>query len=358
MLVDDSAVVRGLVGRAFEKDPAVEVVTTAFNGKAAIDALGRHDVEVIVLDVEMPVMDGLAALPELLRADPSLQIIMSSTLTQRNAQISVTALTRGAADYIAKPSGTGALTSAVAFMAELLEKVKVLGAALRAGRGGGARSAAGTAPTGARQSTAAKLTLRAPGRKRPQVLAIGSSTGGPHALLDLFGHLMGSVSVPILITQHMPPNFTKSLAEHLGRKTGAQCREAIDGEPVKSRRIYVAPGDFHMKVQRQGAGCVIRLDRGPQVNFCRPAVDVMLRSMVTAYQGAVLATILTGMGHDGRAACDELVAEGGTVIAQDEATSVVWGMPGAVATAGVCSAVLPLANIWRHILGAFQERAA
>ena len=245
-------------------------------------------------------------------------------------------------------------------MGELIGKIKVLGTASRGGRGrrgpGAGRATRPNAPPV--RPAPAKYALRQPGTKRPQVLAIGSSTGGPQALLELFGQLKTRLTVPVLITQHMPPNFTKSLAEHLAKRGGARCTEAVDGEPVVPGRIYVAPGNFHMIVKSRAGGQVIQLDSGPQVNFCRPAVDVMLASMVEAYRGHVLAVILTGMGHDGRRACQTLVAAGGTVIAQDEPTSVVWGMPGAAAVAGVCSAVLPLAQIAPQILGAFQERAA
>lgn len=355
MVVDDSAVVRGLIIGMLGNDPQIEIVASVANGAIAVDRLSRsRDVEVIVLDVEMPVMDGLTALSKLLAIDPTVQVVMASTLTQQNAEISLRALELGAADYIPKPSSKQ-LGGSADFHRDLLSKVKEL-AATRRRRLGPIRSATqpgnspkAVAPGPVASSTvvpSAPIALRPNGQIRPDIIAIGSSTGGPQALSAVLKEMCAEkLSQPIIITQHMPPTFTTILAEHLQRATGIHCAEAVSGEALVGGRIYVAPGDHHLLVE-QGAGSVrLRLTRDSAENFCRPSVDPMLRSVARCYGRRGLAVILTGMGSDGLAGCRELVAAGGTVIAQDQATSVVWGMPGAVATAGLCSAVEPLSRI-------------
>nr|WP_051244651.1 chemotaxis response regulator protein-glutamate methylesterase [Thalassobaculum salexigens] len=366
MLVDDSAVIRGLFARSLESDPEVQVVASVGDGQMAVNTLAKDKgkIEVVVLDIEMPRMDGLTALPELLKIDPDVPVVMASTLTARNADISLKALALGAKDYIPKPSSMRELSAAEVFKRELLEKVKALAAARRrkvggaaparprftADRGTAATPAATTAATTPRAAPAAKpaappIALRAAGRRPPQVLCIGSSTGGPQALFKLLGALSKSLRMPILLTQHMPATFTSILADHITRSTGWQCVEATDRMPVQSGRVHLAPGDFHMLAERSGTGVVLRLTKDPPENFCRPAVDPMLRSAIEAWGGQALTVILTGMGHDGQKGSEALVNAGGTVIAQDEASSVVWGMPGAVARAGICTAVLPLDQI-------------
>lgn len=377
MVVDDSAVVRGLTTRFIEQDPDMQVVASVGNGQRALDQLARVNPEVVVLDVEMPVMDGLTALPKLMAAQPGLQVIMSSTLTQANADVTVRALKAGAADYVAKPSNRG-LVSEADFQTELRAKVKALGAAARRSAGGKAPGGSAAAPAsrtggaggstgqaGAAQKTPERRTespqpaaprgtgrppadgpvkLRAMPPYPPQVVAIGSSTGGPQALFEVLTNL-GKISQPILITQHMPATFTALLADHIARQTSLPCREAKDGDKLESGHIYVAPGGHHLTTRREADGVRLRLSDGPAENFCRPSVDPMLRSLVEVYGSRVLGVILTGMGHDGLAGCENVVAAGGHVLGQDEASSVVWGMPGAVAKAGLCSAVLPLTEI-------------
>jgi two-component system chemotaxis response regulator CheB len=349
MVVDDSAVIRGFFRRALESDPAIEVVASVGNGRYAIDTLGRTDVDVVVLDIEMPVMDGMAALPGLLAVDPSVKIIMASTLTLANAEISLRALARGAADYIPKPTTTSEIHSAGHFHHELLEKVKALGRARRGLATDPAPASRGrAAPAAKAPAVRQPIVLHAPSLVPPSVLAIGSSTGGPQALLKVIGAL-GDFSLPILITQHMPATFTGILAEHIAKASGRPAREGADGVAVQPGHVYVAPGDFHMTVEAGSRAPVIRLNQGPPENFCRPSVDPMLRSMATVYGARLLTLILTGMGHDGLDGCRSVVAAGGTLVAQDEASSVVWGMPGTVATAGLCSAVLPLESIAQHV---------
>lgn len=371
MVVDDSAVVRGLVTRMLEEDPHLQVVASVGNGQMALNALERHDVEVAILDIEMPVMDGLTALPLLLKVDPHLQVIMASTLTLKNADISLKALERGAADYIPKPTTSREISGGVDFKTHLIEKVRALAAVRRRFPRRLAKSEAPTpllrpvtfvSPAASSPGEPAPrssiyhrqtqpLTFRNPAVETPDVIAIGSSTGGPQALFSVLSAMRaGSVRQPILITQHMPPTFTTILAEHISRVSGWQAAEGVDGEPVVSGRVYIAPGDYHMVVETRGAEKVIRLNKNPPENFCRPSVDPMLRSMAHAWGRRVLVVILTGMGSDGLRGGQAVVEAGGTVIAQDEATSVVWGMPGAVATAGICSAVLPLSDIPQHVM--------
>lgn len=364
MVVDDSAVVRGLVTRMLEEDPHLQVVASVGNGQMALNALERHDVEVAILDIEMPVMDGLTALPLLLKVDPHLQVIMASTLTLKNADISLKALERGAADYIPKPTTSREISGGVDFKTHLVEKVRALAAVRRRfprrlAKSEGpapllrpAASAADPAPRpGIYHRQTQPLVFRNPAIEPPDVIAIGSSTGGPQALFSVFSAMKaGSVRQPILITQHMPPTFTTILAEHISRVSGWRAAEGVDGEPVVSGRIYIAPGDYHMVVETRGGEKVIRLNKNPPENFCRPSVDPMLRSMSQAWGRRVLVVILTGMGSDGLRGGQVVVEAGGTVIAQDEASSVVWGMPGAVATAGICSAVLPLSDIPQHVM--------
>lgn len=346
MVVDDSTVIRGLIARTLESDPEIKIVASVNNGQMALDAMEKHEIDVVVLDIEMPVMDGMTALPLLLKIDPKLKIVMASTLTLRGAEISMEALSKGAADYVPKPTSSSALATAHDFKRTLVEKVKALGAARRAAsarRPAGAVAPAASTP--AAQAQTAKIQLRKPGLLRPDVLAIGSSTGGPQALIKVFEYLKQTIPVPILVTQHMPATFTTILATHIQRACGVECGEAIDGEPLVHDRIYVAPGDFHMLVKMENAQRKISLNKNPPVNYCRPAVDPMLDSIAECYGRNSLAVILTGMGHDGRKGCESIVAAGGTAIAQNEDSSVVWGMPGAAANAGVCSAVLPIDDI-------------
>ena len=347
MVVDDSAVVRTLITRILEEDSQVSVVATAGNGQIALDNLSANDIDVIVLDIEMPVMDGLTALPKLLEAEPGIKIIMASTLSTRNADISIRAMHAGAADYVPKPSSSRDIRTGDEFRRELLAKVKTLGTVRRrrraAARGKGPASGPGL-------FRGKPIKLRKAGPVRPVVLAIGSSTGGPQALFAVLAGLKADIQQPILITQHMPPTFTTILAEHIARTSGRPCAEAKDGEIIKSGHIYVAPGDFHMVVEANKAQRVFRLSQAEPENFCRPAVDPMLRSLAKVFGPGVLTVILTGMGHDGLNGGEAVAKAGGTVIAQDEDSSVVWGMPGAVATAGLCSAVLPITELAPYIM--------
>jgi two-component system, chemotaxis family, protein-glutamate methylesterase/glutaminase len=356
MVVDDSVVVRGLVARWIEEEPGLVVAASLRNGRDAVDQLERVDPDVVILDVEMPELDGISALPLLLAKKRDLVVIMASTLTRHNAEISLKALSLGAADYIPKPETNRGVTTSATFRRELIEKIRELGARRRRRRPA-ARGAPAPAPPPAQRAaeSAAPIKLRPFAPTAPRVLVIGSSTGGPQALTSLVSNLRGLLArVPVLITQHMPPTFTTILAEHIARAAGSAAHEGVDREPVRPGTIYVAPGGKHMQAVRRDNGVFIALDDGPSVNYCKPAVDPLFRSAAAAWGPGALALILTGMGSDGAKGGAEIVAQGGSVIAQDEATSVVWGMPAAAAHAGICSAVLPLDQIAPKIMRLFS----
>jgi two-component system chemotaxis response regulator CheB len=252
LVVDDSHVIRGLLSRSLGSDPGIKVVATASNGKMAIDEVGRSEIDVVVLDIEMPVMDGMTALPQLLAARPGMQVIMASTLTLKGASISLKALSRGAADYVPKPTSTGEINSAEDFKRELISKVKSWGAVARRRRGTAARPGTEAAASATRRAPASPIKLReTPSLFRPDCIAIGSSTGGPQALFKVF-QMMGAVtSLPVFVTQHMPATFTTILAEHLTRAGTRPVHEAVDGEQVRAGHIYLAPGGRHMTVARR-----------------------------------------------------------------------------------------------------------
>jgi two-component system, chemotaxis family, protein-glutamate methylesterase/glutaminase len=349
MLCDDSATVRGLMTRLLHAEPDIRVVASAANGAKAIAMLQAMPAEerpqLVLLDLEMPVMDGMTALPQLLQLRPAPVVIVASALTQRGAAAAMAALRAGAADYVPKPSAAGGGLADPAFKAELLAKLR-----------GWARMR--------RLVTAAPVIAKPVGLgllRPPRAIGIGCSTGGPQALAALVRNLPRGLPVPLVVVQHMPAGFTTMLADHLNRLGGPPAAEARDGEPLLAGRIYVAPGERHLLVEAMAGGFRATLSDAPAENFCRPAVDPMLRSLAVAAEGRVLAVILTGMGHDGLAGCRAVAAAGGAVLAQDEASSVVWGMPGAVARAGLARWQGPpeaLAAQIRTALGAGRGKAA
>ncbi len=349
MVVDDSAVARGIVTRTLEEEDGIKVVASVPNGLMALKAAGNHEIDVVVLDIEMPELDGLAALPRLLELKPDLKVIMVSSASQRDADISLKTMAMGAADYVAKPKA--GLGGAESFRAELVSKVREHGTC--------AGKPAVRHPPSPRQnalSAREEEVARKPAKpnrapSRPDVIAIGSSTGGPQALAEVLRDLDPALTQPILVTQHMPATFTGLLAEHMTRYSGRSATEARDGEMLEPGRIYIAPGGKHMLVERRAAGgTIIRLDDGPPENSCKPAVDPMLRSLAKAFQDRLLVVILTGMGSDGLKGCEAVQKEGGRIFAQDRESSVVWGMPGAVAQAGICEEILPLRKIGPAII--------
>lgn len=352
MIVDDAVVVRGLFARWVAAEPDLEVVASLRSGREAVAQIERADPDVVLLDVEMPELDGIAALPLLLEKKRDLIVIMASTVTRRNAEISLRALSLGAADYIPKPASNHDVAVSAAFRRDLIEKVRQLGLRCKRLRIDHARA---VPPAGARPGLLAKRTaihdsapivLRPMPTTPPRVLLIGASTGGPQALNTIVTQI-GSVldRAPVLITQHMPPTFTAILAEHLARIVKRPVREGQDGEEIIAGTIYLAPGGKHMTVARRDGHAVIAIDDGALVNFCKPAVDPLFASAAAVWGAKAFALVLTGMGSDGLRGAQAITAAGGNVMAQDEATSVVWGMPGQVATAGLCSAVLPLNEI-------------
>ena len=338
LVVDDSVVIRRLVTHALSEDPALEVVGFASNGSIALARVPQLNPDVITLDIEMPEMDGLETLRRLRQIYKDVRVIMFSTLTERGAAITMEALTLGADDYVAKASNMGALDRSMASLRdELIPKIKQFfvlqepGSTTLAPPVNGARPL--PPPTLIRSTTA------------PKIAVIGVSTGGPTALGQLVPQFPADFSLPILIVQHMPPLFTRLLAERLQVSSALKVEEAHEGASVEVGKVLIAPGDYHMRVARKATQTVVTLDQGPPENSCRPAVDVLFRSVEEVYGGACIATVLTGMGYDGSRGASVLKAAGAYVIAQDEATSVVWGMPGAVARAGLADAIVPLDGV-------------
>jgi two-component system chemotaxis response regulator CheB len=361
MVVDDSVVIRGLISRWIASEPDMVVAASLRTGLDAVNQVERVNPDVAVLDIEMPELDGISALPQLLAKKRNLIIIMASTLTRRNAEISFKALSLGASDYIPKPESTREPAAAETFHHDLIQKIRSLGAKVRRTASSSPPLAPLDRPREASPRPALaplahpQLLRRGFSTQAPRVLLIGSSTGGPQALMTLVTNLGPVIDrFPVLITQHMPPTFTTILAEHLARSSQRPANEAVDGEIVKAGRIYLAPGGRHMRVVRHGNEVAIALDDGPPVNFCKPAVDPLFTSAIDVWQAGVLAVVLTGMGSDGMRGGKEIVAAGGSVIAQDEASSVVWGMPGAAANAGICAAVLPLNQIAPKLVRLFS----
>lgn len=337
LVVDDSALVRRLITTSLGLDPEIEVIGTAINGRDAIDRVDELKPDAVTLDIEMPVLDGIGALDAIRRRHPRLPIIMFSTLTEKGATKTLEALSLGASDFVTKPSNTTSMAESMASVREqLIPKLKALVGAYRvvgAGRGETPR----TPVLPIRASTAPAAPS--------EVLLIGCSTGGPDALSRVLEELPGTLRVPVLVVQHMPPLFTTMFAERLNRVSALTVREGIDGDTPVAGEVLVAPGGFHMRIRRTAGVVRVHLDEGPQENFVRPAVDALFRSAVELYGGAATALILTGMGSDGMLGCQALADHGGQVVVQDEASSVVWGMPGAVATAGFAHHVLPLEDI-------------
>lgn len=346
LVVDDSVVIRRLVSETLGRDPRVEVVGTASNGRLALARVDQLAPDAVTMDVEMPEMDGIEAVRALRRAGHRMPVIMFSTLTERGAAATLDALSAGATDYVAKPTGGLSVTDSLQRVAEeLIPKLLALtGAATR-------RGAVATHP-----DTAGPATRIAPGAALPvhpvRLVVVGSSTGGPEALSRFVGGLTAPPPVPVLVVQHMPPVFTRQLAARLDRLGPATVVEAASGDPLVPGTIAIAPGDHHLVVRPRTAGFAAGLQDGPPVNFCRPSVDVLFSSAVEAVGGEIVGIVMTGMGADGRTGAGQIVAAGGTVMVQDEATSVVWGMPGAVATAGFAHRVLPLGEL----AGALEAR--
>lgn len=331
LVVDDSAAVRGTVSAALAADPEMRVAGTAADGVQGLARVAELAPDVVLLDVEMPVMDGLTMLKELRRVQPRLPVVMFSTLTERGAKVALEALVAGANDYVAKPKGANPAEIAAKIREDVIPKLKQF------------RRRSASAPA------TAPVTARAATRPRPDApvsaVVVAVSTGGPVALAEFLPGFVARDGVPVLVVQHMPPAFTAHLAERLTKICGLAVREARDGEEVRPGDVLLAPGGRHLKVARLGTKIVTQLDDGPPENSCRPAADVLFRSAAAVWKEGTLAVVLTGMGKDGLEGSRTIRDAGGTVLAQDEGTSTVWGMPGHVARAGLADAVLPLGRL-------------
>lgn len=359
LVVDDSPVMRRLLTEALKVDREIEVVGTATNGREALERARVLKPDVITLDIEMPVMDGLTALKELRRIYPQARVIMFSSLTEKGAKATIQALSLGAFDFVTKPSSKSLSESFKRIKEELIPKIKT--AAPKVAPRLVARSPQISRPTVARPSVYPTATT---GRRRVcpvggrEVVAIGVSTGGPKALSDILPQLPTGFPAPILIVQHMPPLFTAQLAQRLDQISKLKVVEASQGMSVVPGRVFIAPGDHHMEVRETGGARIIHLHKGPPENSCRPAVDVLFRSVAKVYGGRSVGVILTGMGQDGLKGAQVLKEKGALIIAQDEATSVVYGMPRAVVEAGLADWVLPLPEIPKILQKIFVQRIA
>lgn len=343
LVVDDSVVVRRLLTDILSAEPDLEVATAA-SGSLALAKVGPFAPDVVTLDVEMPDMSGLDVLVEIRKTHPKLPIIMFSSLTERAAATTLEALGRGATDYVTKPAGQGTRDAALADVrAQLLPRIRSLGAA-------SSPMSRGERPRGEPPLLHASATFPAAASRGPAILALGASTGGPNAIAEVFAAIPSTFHLPIVIVQHMPPVFTRMFAERLSASCPIRFHEAKGGEALEPGHAYIAPGDYHMRVVRDGVKVKVVLDQGSQENSCRPAVDVLFRSVVALYGPSTMAVVLTGMGRDGFAGAEAVRAAKGQIIVQDEATSVVWGMPGFIAQAKIADAVVPLSDVAPEIL--------
>ncbi len=354
LVVDDAVVVRRLVSDALNADPDFEVCGTASNGKLALDLLTQLSPDAVTLDVEMPELDGLSTLKELRKSWPRLPVVMLSALTEKGASVTLDCLSAGASGYVTKPTGVGGMAAAVERVRdELAPMLK----ALCQRRTTAVGQASGVAAALAARATARRPRAADSVRATAEIVAIGVSTGGPNALAEVIPALPATLGVPVVVVQHMPPVFTRLLAERLASKSQLPVKEAMDGEALQPNQVYIAPGDFHMTLRRDGAVFRIALDQEPPVNSCRPAVDPLFRSLAAQFGKKCLGVVLTGMGKDGLRGCEELREQGAQILAQDEETSVVWGMPGFVAREGLADEVLPLSRIAAEIVRRIAPRA-
>lgn len=344
LVVDDSAVIRRLITEVLATDPQIKVVGTAPNGAIALDKIEQLRPDLVTLDIEMPILDGLSTLKRLRPKWPKLPVIMFSTLTVGGGTATLNALALGASDYVTKPSNVGSFAeSRASVQRELLPRIHALAGRRRPAPG---RPGAPPAPG----STSGAIRRPTGVRGRISVCAIGCSTGGPDAMTKLVGGLPGSLPVPVVVVQHMPALFTRLFAERLNRMTQLTVVEAEDNQPVTPGRLYIAPGGRHLEVVRRGTVVLTRLHDGPPENHCRPAVDVLFRSVSSVYGKEAIALVLTGMGHDGKEGARAMRAAGAEIAVQDEESSVVWGMPGAIAQAGLADAVLTLPDLAAHVV--------
>jgi two-component system chemotaxis response regulator CheB len=350
LIVDDAATMRRLIAEALSADPGIEISGTAANGKLALERIVALEPDVVILDLEMPVLDGLQTLAELRRTHPRLPVIIFSSLSARGARATLEALTLGANDYVLKASG-GSLEASLRHAREqLVPRIRALCARAEARARASARGRRpGPMPAAAAAIHAPVSARREGPHARVEVVAIGTSTGGPVALAEILPALPQDFPVSIVVVQHMPPLFTGHLAERLSARSPLRVREGFPGAELVPGEAWIAPGDHHMVVRRVGAEVRIALHSGPPENSCRPAADELFRSVADAYGPGALAVVLTGMGQDGLRGCARVREAGGVVIAQDAESSTVWGMPGSVVRAGLAEVVLPLSEIAAEI---------
>ncbi|MDH5762420.1 MAG: chemotaxis response regulator protein-glutamate methylesterase [Nitrospinota bacterium] len=343
LIVDDAVVVRKMLSDTMNQDPDIEVVGVAANGSICLQKIPQVNPDIISLDIEMPEMNGLEALDRIRETWPRLPVIMFSTLTQKGATATLDALSKGATDYVAKPSKATSLDEGIELIKNgLIPKIKAL-CSERAGLD--IPSSLPKPKPIASPPEASKVNKAIKQHHRVDVVTIGVSTGGPNALAELLPSFPKNFPVPIVIVQHMPPNFTKLLADRLDSKANLTVKEARNGDILYPGHVYVAPGDYHMYVEQSKDDVVTRLNQDPHENSCRPAADVLFRSVAKVFGRNSLAVVLTGMGQDGMHGCEHIQARGGQVIAQDEESSVVWGMPGFVVKANLADKILPLKSI-------------
>jgi two-component system chemotaxis response regulator CheB len=346
LIADDAVVVRRMLGDILSSDPALEVAGAAANGRIALARIPQVNPDVVILDVEMPEMDGLETLRALRGTYPFLPVIMFSTLTQRGAATTLDALSLGANDYVTKPANVGSAHQAIEqIRAELIPKIKMFCA-----KAAGLEFPQTSRPTPLAIPGAKRFAAPFRHAARVEAVAIGVSTGGPNALSELVPEFPADFSVPIVIVQHMPPIFTKLLAERLAARAWIQVEEGAPGQAVKAGHAFLAPGNYHMIVQREEQTVRIQTNQDPAENSCRPAVDVLFRSVAETYGPGALGVVMTGMGQDGLRGSERIREAGGQVLVQDEGTSVVWGMPGFVANAGLADKVLPLQQLGSEIV--------
>jgi two-component system, chemotaxis family, protein-glutamate methylesterase/glutaminase len=350
LLVDDAVVVRKVLSLAIAEHPDLEVGATAVNGRIGLAKFAALKPDIVLLDIEMPEMDGLETVRELRKLDSRVPIIMFSSLTERGAAVTLEALAQGATDYVTKPGNIGGTTTFDAISRELIPKIRVL-CHLPAVQGT-------IVPAASSIPRATPAVRQARVLSPAKVVVIGVSTGGPDALARVLTLLPAEFPVPVLVAQHMPAIFTSMLAARLSAKAALPVRECVSGEPVSAGCVILAPGDFHMVVQRERGSVWLRTHQGPRENFCRPSVDVLFRSIAGVYGERTLAVVLTGMGQDGLKGCELLRTEGARICVQDEASSVVWGMPGFVAKAGLADKVLPLDQIAAEMVRATTLQVA
>ena len=345
LVVDDSVVIRRMVSDVLSREPDIEVAGAAADGRIALQKIEQVNPDIVTMDVEMPVMDGLETLKQLRKTHRRLPVIMFSTLTERGASATIDALASGAVDYVTKPANVGSAAAALEkIRAELIPKIRA-----HVPRSTAFASRSTLLPVTQAGRTPMPSSPR-PVSNRIEVVAIGTSTGGPNALSELLPLLPDRFPVPVVIVQHMPPLFTRFLAERLSSKSQIHVMEAENKQELLPGNAYIAPGDFHMVVERNQDGVRLRTQQEHPENSCRPAVDVLFRSVAEVYRCDTLAVIMTGMGQDGLRGCERIREAGGQILAQDAASSVVWGMPGFVVNAGLADVVLPLEQIAGEIV--------